>query len=272
MSKTKLKTEELPSIQDDDYVETQKSLPTIKEPAELPAVADEPFDDGLGDVTQEDLIIPRLRVGQKQSEGDVEGKLFIDVTGDAVEEMTLVILKMHKSRILFPEDFNLENDPLCKSDDSKVPNNAEDVFTPMSDTCADCEYAKWTKNDAGKSKPPRCNESWDFLVLDYNTFMPCWFSLKSTALKPARKIVSMLKLRGTVKKIPAWGFKFTASVSMITSPAGNSYVPVFSSLDELEADDFEQMTLIHNQLSGEQANFEDEKPVGQKAEEVDDNF
>ena len=233
-----------------------ETLPAVKEQTEV-ATAPPVFDDGLGDVTQADLIIPRLKVGQKQSANDVIGKLFIDITGDAMEEITLVVLKMQKSRVLFPEVFSRENEPLCKSDNNKTPNETEDGFVPMADNCSVCEYAKWGKSDNGKSKPPRCNETWNFLVLEYDTFMPCWFSLKSTALKPARKIVSMLKMRGTAKKIPAWGFKFTASVKEISSAAGNSYIPAFSNLEELDKDDFESMTLIHNQLAGETAGFDE---------------
>ena len=231
----------------------------------------EAFDDGLGEVTQEDLIIPRLKIGQKQSKAEgVEGKLYVDITGNAIDEMSLVILKMHKNRVLFGE-YDENNKPLCKSDNFITPNIMDGV-TPMSKTCKDCAYAKWTKNTAGKSKPPKCNELWNFLVLDFDTYMPAWFSLKSKALKPARKIVSMLKLRGTIKQIPAWGFKFTTTITEVLSAKGNSYIPIFSNLVELEKDDFESMTLIHNQLINEQVNFEEEaKPEGaSKAEEETD--
>ncbi len=234
-------------------------VPAVREVADVPATQ---FDDGMGDVTQEDLIIPRLKVGQNQSPGDVAGKLYIDVSGDAVETMEIVLLKMNKSRVLFPEDFSRDSEPLCRRQDFKVPEIINDGCKPMAEKCAECAYGKWTKGSNGKQKPPRCQEVWNFLVLDYETYMPAWFSLKSTALKPARKIISMLKLRGTAKKIPAWGFKFEVEVASRSGDAGDSYVPVFSGLTLLEDDDRESMDLIHDQLAGEQAKFEEtDKPI-----------
>lgn len=226
-------------------------------PENLPATQDEPFDDGMGEITQEDLIIPRLKVGQKQSPGDVAGKLFIDVTGDVNDEMKLVLLKIKKSRVLFPQDFSRDAEPLCRSQNFITPETDNEKFEPLAEACADCEYSKWTKSDSQKSKPPRCNEVWNFLVVDIETYMPAWFSLKSTALKPARKIISMLKLRGTAKRIPAWGFSFLVSIDSRPGDSGDSFIPVFSDLNELSKDDRENMNLIHDQLVDEEINTDD---------------
>jgi len=230
--------------------EDQGTLPVANTSTEMTTQETEPFDDGMGEITQDDLIIPRLKVGQKQSPGDVAGKLFIDVTGDMVDEMQLVLLKLNKSRVLFPEDFSRDSEPLCKSQNFITPETS-DKFTTMADKCSECTYGKWAKSNSGKQKPPRCQETWNFLVLDFESYMPCWFSLKSTALKPARKIISMLKLRGTAKRIPAWGFKFTVNVDARIGDSGDSYLPVFSALQELSTEDRRSMDLIHDQLAGE---------------------
>ncbi len=223
----------------------------------LPTTQEEPFDDGLGEINQDDLIIPRLKVGQSQSPGDVAGKLFIDVTGDTTDQIELVLLKLNKSRVLFPEKFSKDSEPLCRSQDFVVPEADNDKISPMAETCAKCAYAKWSKDDTGKGKPPRCNEVWNMLVLDFETYIPAWFSLKSTALKPGRKIISMLKLRGTAKKIPAWGFKFTVNVDTRSGDGGTSYIPVFSSLTKLAGEDRDNMNLIHAQLAGESVSSDD---------------
>jgi hypothetical protein len=232
-------------------------LSSVGEPAVPATQTNEPFDDGLGDITQEDLIIPRLKIGQRQSPGDVAGKLFLDISGDTMDTMELVLLRMNKSRVLFPEDFSRDSKPLCRSQDFKCPETNNDGFEPMAESCAECPYGKWTKGSNGSSKPPRCNEVWNFLVLDYETYMPAWFSLKSTAIKPARKIVSMLKLRGTAKLIPSWHFRFSVEVEMRSGAAGDSFVPVFSSLTLLDDEDRENMDIIQKQLAGEQVSFED---------------
>jgi len=238
---------------------------TVKEEANVPAtIQEQPFDDGLGEITNEDLIIPRLKIGQNQSPGDVAGKLFIDVTGDAVDEMEIVILRLKKSRVLFPEDFSRESVPLCRSSNFIAPDEIEDACT-MADNCDDCAYSKWTKNEKGKSKPPRCSEVWNFLILDFDTFMPAWFSLKSTALKPARKIVSMIKLRGRSKRIPSWGYKTTLNVDTRSGDAGDSYIPAFSGLTELTGEDRGNMNSVQSQLSEEAVNLDvecaDEAPA-----------
>lgn len=257
---------------------TKKKDEVVEEkPETLPAttnteVVPEPFDDGMGDITSEDLIIPRLKVGQKQSPGDVSGKLFIDVTGDTVDEMQLVLLKMNKSRVLFPEDFSRDSEPLCKSQDFITPE-ISDGLPPMADECSKCSYAKWTIGDSGKQKPPGCQETWNFLVLDFDSYMPCWFSLKSTALKPARKIISMLKMRGTAKRIPAWGFKFTVNVDVRTGDSGDSYLPVFSGLTELSGFDRETMKLIHDQLAGESVGLDvPDIPANEDAKSDSEDF
>ena len=264
MSSKKETAEETKETETTELATTESNLPVTQ-----------PFNDGLGEITQDDLIIPRLKVGQSQSEGDVAGKLYIDVTSDVKEEMELVLIKLNKSRVLFPEKFSRDSEPLCRSQNFVTPENDSDVFSPMSETCADCAYSKWSKNESGKASPPRCQEVWNMLVLDFETFMPCWFSLKSTALKPARKIISMLKLRGTAKRIPAWGFKFTVEVTERSGDSGNSYIPSFSSLTELDGEDRENMNLIQNQLAGEQASFDEEQTEGDATpakEETDDNF
>ncbi len=244
-------------------VEQTDSVVAVREQAELPAVQEEPFDDGLGEITQDDLIIPRLKVGQKQSLGDVEGKLFIDVTGDVVDEMDIVILSISKSRVLFPEDFSRESKPLCKSNDLIKPElNDDPVFAPMAAECDGCPYAKWTKKKTGKPKPPECSEVWNMLVLDFDTFLPAWFSLKRKALKPGRKIISMLKLRGLAKKIPIWGYKFTVRVELSPGDSGDSYIPIFSGLTELKGEDKESLILIRNQLAGEKIDFAKDGDVG----------
>lgn len=263
--------EVLPKNDQADFAKevSDENLPIIKKPSgDVPS--DVPFDDGLGEVSQEDLIIPRLKIGQAQSDGDVAGKLFIDITGDVIDEMELVLLKLTKGRVLFPEDFSRDSEPLCKSQNFKTPE--ESVESPMSTECKECPYAKWTKSSTRKNKPPRCNEVWNLLVLDYENYVPCWLSLKSTALKPARKIISMLKLRGTAKRIPCWGFKFTITINIRTGDSGNSYVPAFSALTELGSDDMESMELIHAQLASEQVNFDEEAETPQNQGMQKDDF
>lgn len=217
------------------------------------------FDDGLGEACPEDFIVPTIKVGQDKHPPEVLGKLFIDIENDAIDEMTLVVLRRHKERVLFDEDYDEGNKPLCKSSNFITPNICED-FVPMNDVCEECKYSKWTKSSSRKMKPPRCSEVWFYLTIDYDTFMPAWFPLKSKALKPAKKLYSMLKVRGKIKKIPAWGFKFAVTVALDHSGRGPSYVPVFSGLTELEKDELEDTTETQKQFINIKTDFDDNTP------------
>ena len=226
----------------------------VKEETSLAVQAAEPFDDGLGELSADDLIIPRIVVGQAQSQipDEAKGTLYCEVTGDMKSEMTMVIIKMSKSRVLFPGKFSRNSKPLCKSSNFIIPDEIEDS-EPMAVTCAECKEAKWGTNRT----PPRCNETWNLLVIDLESYTPAWFSLKSTMLKPVRKILSALKMRATAKRIPVWGFSFKVAIDVRSGTGGDSFVPVFSNIKELDEADTGNMSTVRQQLAGEQITPED---------------
>ncbi|MBL0732222.1 MAG: hypothetical protein JJW03_05145 [Desulfosarcina sp.] len=221
-------------------------LPAVREAADVPATQAEVFDNGLGDTPPEDLIVPRLKVGQDNSlEEDVASKWFIDISGDTADEMDLTVLRRVKGRCLLPEDYDPDNKPLCKSDNFITPVLIEGL-TPMADTCDECSYSKWTKKSNGKPKPPRCDEVWHFLIIDRECLMPAWMSLKRTAMPAAKRITSMLNLRGKVKKMPCWEFSFKAKIEQ--SKKFECYVPVFFQLEELDVDERKIMFNYQDEL------------------------
>jgi hypothetical protein len=220
------------------------------------ATYQEPFDNGLGELDAGDLIIPRLTITQPTTpdiQTDQVGKFCINVTGDYQDTMRVSMVKLTKSRILFPEKYKRDNDPLCRSHDFKVPANDIDGAKPMSHTCElvpgdnkkhVCAYANWGADNA----PPRCQETWNLLIVDINTYMPMWFSVKSTALKPLRKIVSAVSMICQAKRLPMWSLGFDMVIEKVTNDSGTFYVPQFSGLSALTVDDSENMTAIRGQL------------------------
>ena len=216
----------------------------------------EPFDNGLGELDASDLIIPRLNITQPTTPDitpEQVGKFCINVTGDYQESMRVAMIKLSKSRILFPEKYKRDNDPLCRSHDFQFPADDIDGATPMAKTCGlipgdkkkhVCPYANW---GAG-GEPPRCQETWNLLIVDLETYMPMWFSVKSTALKPLRKIVSSISMISNAKRIPMWGMGFDMTLEKVTNDSGTFYVPKFSGLSNLDQDDAENMTAIRAQL------------------------
>lgn len=232
--------------------ETTTAVATKEETAV--AVNQEPFETGLEELDTSDLIIPRLNITQPTTpdiEDDQRGKFAVNVTGDYHDTMRVALIKLSKSRILFPEKYNRDNEPLCRSYNFKTPD--EKIESPMAEHCGLipgekkkhlCEYANWGVDGSA----PRCQETWDLLIVDLDSYIPMWFSLKSTALKPLRKIVSAISMMSNAKKVPMWRFGFDMSLEKVTNSSGTFYVPVFSGLKAIDTSDAENMDLIRGQL------------------------
>lgn len=214
------------------------------------------FDNGLGELDAGDLIIPRLTITQPTTPdiaADQVGKFCINVTGDYQDRMRVAMVKLTKSRILFPEKYKRDNDPLCRSHDFQFPANDIVGGEAMAKNCqllpGDkkkhlCEYANWGADNS----PPRCQETWNLLIVDIDTYMPMWMSVKSTALKPLRKIVSAVSMICQAKRLPMWALGFDMVIEKVTNDSGTFYVPIFSGLSALPAEDSENMNAIRNQL------------------------
>lgn len=225
-----------------------------------PAVINEPFDNGLGELDASDLIIPRLTITQPTTpdiNAENIGKFCINVTGDFNDTMRVVLIKLSKSRILFPKKYSRDNEPLCRSHNFQTPANDIDGATPMAEHCGLlagekkkhlCQYANWTVDEQGKQEAPRCQETWNLLIVDLENYMPMWFSVKSTGLKPLRKIVSAISMISNAKRLPMWNLGFDMAIEKTTNDSGTFYVPAFSGLSQLEADDSENMNAIRAQL------------------------
>lgn len=228
----------------------------VYEQRETGIISNEPYDDGLGAMESSDLIIPRMTLVQSKTKNigkEHAGKFHVNVTGDFLEELRVVAIKFGKSRILFPEDFDPENEPLCRSYDFIKP--ADNIEKPMCDSCEKihgsdkykCAYANWTKNEKGKSKPPRCKETWDYIFLDLNTYMPMICSFKSTALTNMKRYNSGLKMLCKARNLQMWDFYATLGVTMHPTKE-DTYVPVTSGIMPLSAEERETMRNIREQL------------------------
>jgi hypothetical protein len=79
--------------------------------------------------------------------------------------------------------------------------------------------------------------------------MPMYFSIKSTGIKPARKLFSAINILSGAKRVPMWGWEFSAALKMESNDSGKFYVPVFSSPTLLAAEEIEAMAGIRAQLA-----------------------
>jgi len=224
------------------------------------AVIPEQFETGLEALDAGDLIIPRLTVTQPSTpdvEADQIGKFYINITGDYYDKMRLVTLKLTKGRILWPEKYSKDNDPLCRSHNFATPANDIQGASPMSHSCQvipgskdhHCPYANWSADKKGKPIAPRCQEIWNLLVLDLDSYMPMFLSLKSTSIKPLRRHFSAINILSQAKRVPMWHLAFDVALKMETNDSGKFYVPVFSSPGPVEKEEAEVLNGIRAQLA-----------------------
>jgi len=169
---------------------TELMTQQARELIEVPAIPESLAMAGLEEVDRSDLILPRVRVIQPTSklEGN-PGQLHYNLTGEAVDQIHAVLLKMTKSRVCWDKE-NLGADPLCASDDAKTPR------APVySKTCADCPMAQWGV-ESDPSTPPACRLVYNFLAADLDHDDAIFvIGLGATSAKHAKKIVSVFMLK-----------------------------------------------------------------------------
>lgn len=149
--------------------------------------------EGLEDFDQSDISMPRIQIVHD------EGVFKHSQTEETFEELTCIILGLHKGRLMWPAEIgegDSKDAPLCKSPDFKhgfpnlndelprdkrFPWDAQDRFTkadlkplsvevlgvPMltepSLLCEKCKFREWNTDPSGKR--PWCAEEWTLPIL-----------------------------------------------------------------------------------------------------------
>jgi hypothetical protein len=176
---------------------------------------------GFEGVSQDDLIVPRLKIVQPTSQEGTAGTFRDTVSGE--ESATLedvVVLKMTKARRLF-EDSDLR----CASDDMLKPRGS--IADPIHSECATCPLAVWTTVD-GKRTPPKCAETWNFLVVHEG--LPYYMTFHGAAMTNVRKFITAITLRAAKLKANLFDFVMTLELDEKKFDKGRAYMPVFSNL------------------------------------------
>lgn len=223
--------------------------PTAPITAELP-------DDGDG--VDGDSYIPRLKILQ---DGKNAGSLYCEEMQESFETLDLILIRLtSQTRVLWPEKYSKNNDPLCRSYDGKKPSGDIDDESggkaeAMCETCQVdpssgrkrlhfCPYANWTYVD-GKNIPPRCQENSVLLVMSPDLNIPFFYTvhglarsiIKKDLLKPLRfrkLALSAKRRRASLSDARTYMFKFTLSSVLDARPAGNSMQPVVSDIKEID--------------------------------------
>jgi hypothetical protein len=150
---------------------------------------------GIDDLGQQDIILPRMRLIQPTTPNKVgkPGEFSNNVTGLASPVIEAVIIHIAKGRVMWPEKYQADQDPLCASDDSIIPR---DGCTEYGERCADCPMALWSKDKKGEDVPPACSMVYNYLCIDPEGKMPFALSLMRTSARTAKQLNTLLKMYG----------------------------------------------------------------------------
>lgn len=181
---------------------------------------------GLEDFDSSDLTMPRLSIDH------AEGAFKNSQTDELFPSLTVILLGLHKSRIMWGEiSEGPDGDPpLCKSPDTKhgfpcvdpelpeskqFPWDAQSVYKPSdmapltvgenlltmpSIGCKQCHFKEWNTDPTGKR--PWCSEEWTFPLLyqdpeDPEVWIPALFTIRRSGIKPARQYVTPFATKKT---------------------------------------------------------------------------
>lgn len=173
---------------------------------------------GLEDVGVSDLVLPRIRINHK--EGTFEDSL----SNAQFPKLQTVMLGLVKQRIMWSDDVQDGERPLCKSPDfehgfpqmsTDVPkdkrfpwdksNFSADGFDPAEGLnghvtlpCSQCVFSQWDKGDW---KQPPCSEQHTYIILynpasedgeslDVAEFVPALITFQRTGIKPSKRYLS----------------------------------------------------------------------------------
>lgn len=217
--------------------------------------ADSMEDLGLGDVTQSDVAIPRLKI--LHAEGMFEDSL----SKQKYPKMQVILLGLVKQRIMFHPVVDEGDKPQCKSPDFEhgFPNMDDEIKKekrfPWADSnfdpsmalpltvandgydsnglpalpCASCAFKDW---GADKSAP-RCSEQHTFPLLyaaDDGILTPALLTVQKTGIKPSKNYISTFVQR----KTPMFTVYTEISLETFTRGTVTYSVPKFRQLGPTE--------------------------------------
>ncbi len=200
----------------------------------------------------DDAQIPILKLAQKDEHA---GSFYCDDMDLAFPDgIKVVLLKLQSACIMWPEKFSKDSEPLCKSDDGISPSPAVEAPMCAEDACCQAVFNKQTRHmekpctygNWADDNPPACKDSFNLLLLEVGeeSYIPYWYTVKSTSMSPFKKFKKTLNLRKralTAKRrrggLPAGHscmFTFEMSTKIQENDGGNAYIPEFNNLQEID--------------------------------------
>ncbi len=211
---------------------------------------------GTESIEPEDIILPRIRIIQPQSQDrdECEGKLKNSVPSEVYEEITFVPLMVIGGRLHFSPD-EMFSPPDCHSSDRIIGTGARlEELDVNFQFCGFSGAKKWLKKKGVKKEnlrteieklekegkichlgdgfPPECcGECLEYPILLDGLL--CALSFKRSAISEAKKLNTIVKLRN----IPFFFLKTTLVTEFAKSKKGQFYVPRLEVIGETSNDE-----------------------------------
>ena len=177
---------------------------------------------GLENVEASDIKMPRHKLLQSNSTEVSTGKgkpgQFINtLTGECVDELTVALLCMNRSRVRFAKPYKRGAQPMCRSFDAKHSQDG--------DICKGCEFADWDKAKEDGNNSPECRESltWTFLEDGKLSDLPSRIIVSGASRAEHSKFITRLAGLG----FPPFIFKTKITSEQTSNDNGIFYVMKF---------------------------------------------
>lgn len=196
---------------------------------------------GLELLTHEDLAIPRLILVQptSQVEDGVAGSFYLNLTGEQMEEIEIVFLRLTKGRML-PSEI-LGDKPLCGSPDRVRPSPRFE--NPISEKCEGCSMSVPVLG----SRFSACTKNYSLLCVFADTRIPFWWTVKATALWPTQKVLTQFAFQDR----NPYEAKVKVRTLLVTKPGKKYFVPVYGKLEWLSEEEKREFAVLYQRYAGE---------------------
>lgn len=254
-----------------EQIEEEANAPEQTTALAVPESLDDIGDQFMPGMDQGDFVPPILTLVQGQSkaatdDGIAQGKYYCAQSGEQWEKVTLILLRVARTRVLFTPDELAA--PICQSDDRINPRPGGKYHGLF--TCENCPArvdAPWLLQPEQRAQrerdPGLCPPGYTFLAADHETGMPFVLRVNGTSVSPWKTVLTTFSMK--YKNVP-----FAAPVELTSRTrsdnAGHSFFIMTPSVGgPLEMERVQEYFSMAQRLQGvDLSAFEEEKSATEK--------
>lgn len=187
-----------------------------------------------------------------QVDGAIPGKFRDKESNQHFDSLELIPLQFSTSRVLFPPGGDLNQEPLCRSNDGIVP--ALKVLQPQASSCSNCSQSSWDGYVKGSGVGiPQCKEKMRLLFIDRETNLPYYLTVGGRSIQPMKSFYRTLKKYHTIAKakgevVNIFDFATTIRPLAIKGPKGSYFVATFDPPKRVKESDLGKFGPLYTQL------------------------